>query len=268
MAGNKTTVKKTDTKEVQSSLEMEKMMEMMTSFQTQLTELSEMNQNLKEQLEASKKSNEELQNQLDEVKTQSKETVVTLEPVELIGEPVTPDYLMTDNNRVIRVYHMQEMIGGMATVINLTNTKRRLQRMGELITLKVNDFEELVGKYRSFFERGILAVDASDIDYAQMYDLPIYDTRMKKSYNATVLKQVVKYNYEQLQEFYKNLSENNKRAFLSFWLGKVYNKEEGYYDEEKMRWLNNFSNTETFSAILFEIEQNRTRQRTTTMEVR
>ena len=38
---------------------------------------------------------------------------------------------------------------------NMNEIHSILQRMGELITLKVNDFEELVGKYRSFFERGI-----------------------------------------------------------------------------------------------------------------
>ena len=107
------------------------------------------------------------------MKSKANETVVTLEPVEMVADYVSPDYLITDNNRVIRVYHMQEMIGGMATVINLTNTKRRLQRMGELVTLKVNDFEELVGKYRSFFERGVF-LSILVIEYNAFLQFTVY----------------------------------------------------------------------------------------------
>lgn len=248
------TTKTTNNEETTSSPDLSKILEMMSSMQEQLASLS--------------KENEELKKQMEENKT---EEAVVLEDTVSVGVEVDDkvhNFYLIDNERKIRIYHMQEMLGGTATVINLTNSKRRLKRMGELVTFNIGDFEELVGRYRSFFDRGILAVDAGDIDYAQLYDLPIYDARMKKQYNSKVLKDVVNYNYDQLQEFFKNLSENNKRAFLSFWLGKVYDREEGYYNEEKMRWLNNFSGTETFSSILFEIEQNRSRQRTTTVEVK
>ena len=36
--------------------------------------------------------------------------------------------------------------------------------------------------------------------------------------------------------------------------GAVELKQKGYYDMEKMRWLNTISNTQTFSAILTELE--------------
>jgi hypothetical protein len=245
---------KTIVEEKTSSPDLSQILEMMSKLQEELNILSDENKMLKQQV--------------TELNTIEEGVLVTEEIVESTPVDIDNEFLLTDKNRMIRVYHMQEMVGGMATIINLSNTKRRLMRMGELITLKINDFEELVGRYRSFFERGILAVDAGDLDYAQLYDLPIYDTKMKKQYNAKVLKDVVNYNYEKLQEFYKNLSENNKRAFLSYWLGKVYDKEDGYYNEEKMRWLNNLSGTETFSSILFEIEQNRTRERTSVIETK
>ena len=166
----------------------------------------------------------------------------------------------------IKVYHMQELIGGTTTVIKLTNTKRKLSRMGQLVTFDIDDFEELVGSYRHYFEKGILALDASHFDYAEMYDLPIYDIKTKAQYNAKILKDVVSYNYEQLQNFYNNLSQNNKIAFLTYWLGQVYEKEKGYYNIEKMRWLNTISNTQTFSSIIMEIENAERRGITTKID--
>lgn len=228
-----------------SSQDMKKLLEMMESLQKEINSLKETNENIQEENAKLKEDIINLSKEDDvEVKEESFAEYIPLE-AERISEN-TP--------KKIKVYHMQELIGGTSTVIKLTNTKRKLRRMGELVTFDIDDFEELIGLYSHYFEKGILALDASHLDYAEMYDLPIYDNKTKAQYNSKILKQVVSYNYEQLQNFYNNLSQNNKVAFLTYWLGQVYEKQEGYYNMEKMRWLNTISNTSTFSAILTEME--------------
>ena len=249
-------VKKTTEKTTQdtSSQDMKKILEMMKSLQDEISSLKETNENII-------KENEQLK---EDIHNLSKSEDIELKE-EFVAEYIPSSIeIVDDTPKKIKVYHMQELIGGTSTVIKLTNTKRKLRRMGELVTFDIDDFEELIGLYSHYFEKGILALDASHLDYAQMYDLPIYDSKTKAQYNSKILKEVVSYNYDQLQNFYNNLSQNNKMAFLTYWLGQVYEKQDGYYNMEKMRWLNTISNTNTFSIILTEME-NAERRKTTTV---
>lgn len=166
---------------------------------------------------------------------------------------------MDDPNRKITVYHTQEMSHNLSTYIKLSTTKRNLRRAGEVVRFSLNDFEELVGEYRRFFEKGILAVSIKDADFADLYSLPIWDEKNKSVYTSKILKEVSSYDVNQLRDFYNNLSEDNKHSFLSFWLGKVYSKEKGFYDVEKIGWLKNIANTNIFDAIILEMNTNTAR---------
>lgn len=233
----KSTEKKVENTTQPSSQELLEILEVVQSLKKEISSLKEENNKLKEDILNVSKVEE----------TEVKE--------EYFAEVVPSSFeIIDDTPKKIKVYHMQELVGGTSTVIKLTNTKRKLRRMGELVTFDIDDFEELVGLYSHYFEKGILALDACHLDYAEMYDLPIYDNKTKAQYNSKILKDVVSYNYEKLQNFYNNLSQNNKIAFLTYWLGQVYEKKEGYYNMEKMRWLNTISNTNTFSVILTELE--------------
>lgn len=171
-----------------------------------------------------------------------------------------PDLDMDDVNRKITVYHTQEMAHNLSTYIKLSTTKRNLRKAGEVVRFSINDFEELVGIYRRFFDRGILAVSVKDIDFAELYDLPIWDDSHKTTYDSKVLKKIPSYNFDQLKEFYNNLSESSKESFLSFWLGKVYSKESGYYDVEKMGWLKNIANTSIFDVMILQMNTEAARE--------
>lgn len=246
MATKKTTnvkvATKVDEKVSNDTIEVKEVKEETSS---QMQELFEMMSSMKREMEAVIQENKELKSKLEEKETALPVTQVVSAPYE--GE------------RKIRIYHMQEMVGGTSTHIKLTNTTRDLKTRGQLMTLGINDFEEVAGKYKHYFDRGILAVDVKDMDYAEMYDLPIYDPQSENDFNFKSFKDVVKYNYDQLQNFYSKLSENNQSIFLSYWLGKVYEKTPGYYDMEKLRWLDRISGTSTFSVIIVEME-NKNRQ--------
>ena len=247
----KSTEKKIENTTEAPSQELQQIFEMMQSLQNQVDSFRAENNKLYEEVIFLKNENNQLKKDIQETVKQEDSSVTEEYFAELIPSSVE---IIEDVPKKIKVYHMQELVGGTSTVIKLTNTKRKLRRMGELVTFDIDDFEELVGLYSHYFEKGILALDACHLDYAEMYNLPIYDNKTKAQYNSKILKDVVSYNYEKLQNFYNNLSQNNKIAFLTYWLGQVYEKKEGYYNMEKMRWLNTISNTNTFSVILTELE--------------
>ena len=217
-------------------------------------ELIEMINKLKEQVDVLTKKNETLEQEKLAL-TMDDDKNIKIEEESTVQEPaIIPNK--------VRVYHLIEMLGGTTTHIELSGTKRALTRMGELMTLDVNDFEELVGKYRNFFDAGILAIGADSVSYATLYDLPIYDNETKALLNSKKLKEVVNYSQDRLKEFYNSLSENMQEQFLSYWLGKVYEKAKGYYDVEKMRWLDSMSGSSAFAPIILEIENNERRKTT------
>lgn len=235
------------TKASEDPINLEKIYKLIGSLQAEVKNLKEENEVLKQEaesrcivstdIETTEDKNDEV---FDDVRT-----VKTLD--------------MDDPNRKITVYHTQEMSHNLSTYIKLSTTKRNLRRAGEVVRFSLNDFEELVGEYRRFFEKGILAVSIKDADFADLYSLPVWDEKNKSVYTSKILKEVSSYNMEQLREFYNNLSEDNKHSFLAFWLGKVYSKEKGFYDVEKIGWLKNIANTNIFDAIILEMNTNTAR---------
>lgn len=219
----------------------------------ELTQLLEAIESMRNELSAISQENSDLKQQIKDMESKEVETAET------ISVPTMPTIPSSDK---VKVYHMQELVGGTITFIKLTSTTRTLQHMGQVMNLDINDFEELEGRYRIYFDKGILAVGVENMDIANTYNLPIYDKETQRTYNAQTLKAVVNYTYEELQSFYNDLSEFNQTYFLNYWLGKVYSKETGYYNMEKLRWLNSISGTEIFSPILREME-NVERRKTT-----
>lgn len=233
-----------DANESKGSVDLEKLYSLMESLQAQVQDLKAENEALREE----KATLEESMSEIEEG-----ELIEIDVPVEV------PTLNMDDPNRKITVYHTQEMSHNLSTYIKLSTTKRNFRKAGEAARFSINDFEELVGVYRRFFDKGILAVSVKDVDFAELYGLPIWDEKNKSVFTSKILREVSSYNSEQLREFYNNLSEDSKRSFLVFWLGKVYSKEQGFYNIEKIGWLKNIANTNIFDAILLEMNTNRAR---------
>lgn len=235
-----------ESKASKGSIELEKIYDLIGSLQAEVKSLKEENETLKQEAESRFIVSTEVETIEDEPEY--------FEDVR-VGRALDMD----DPNRKITVYHTQEMSHNLSTYIKLSTTKRNLRRAGEVVRFSLNDFEELVGEYRRFFEKGILAVSIKDADFADLYSLPIWDEKNKSIYTSKILKEVSSYDVNQLRDFYNNLSEDNKHSFLSFWLGKVYSKEKGFYDVEKIGWLKNIANTNLFDAIILEMNTNTAR---------
>lgn len=227
---------------------------------SEIQELRNMVESLQSIIVEIKNQNEELRNENSELKKNISEKIIDEDNQNNVINTVKITPLdMNDVNRKVTVYHTQEMSHNLSTYIKLSTTKRNLRKAGEVVRFSINDFEELVGLYRRFFDKGILAVSSKDMDFAEMYDLPIWDDKNKKTYTSKILKEVPTYDFEKLKNFYNDLSETSKTSFLSFWLGKVYSKEEGYYDVEKLGWLKNIANTGIFDPIILEMNTNAAR---------
>ena len=76
-----------------------------------------------------------------------------------------------DRNDEVTIVHLFDNAPGITTHIQLSNYAIDMGAFGETRTLTVQQFEELVGKYRSWFDRGIIAVGAGSEYYAKRNNL-------------------------------------------------------------------------------------------------
>jgi hypothetical protein len=220
---------------------------------SELDELKAMLLEFKRQNEESIKQNEELikQNKELQERLSAAETVTPMKSIPLDGI-----ILQTNNEEKIYVVHMCEMMGGLTTHISLSDTTRDLRRLGEIMTLTQSQFEELKGKYLHYFEKGILAMDARNVEIATMNHLPIYDTVTQGHYNPKVINDLGRMSKDQLRDLYNNLSHQNRQNVIGIWLNKCYSKDPNYLDREKLEFLSKLTEGSDFDDIIFELINN------------
>lgn len=208
---------------------------------------------------------ESMQKQLNEALQENKklqEKILELSEDTSIEPVIQASYISPIEQRdVIKIVHLQEPAQGLTTHIVLSDTTRDLRRLGDIININRSQAEELVGKYLSFFENGVLAIDISCMEFAEEYSLPIYDKQTKELYNAKKLESAGTMSNKELQEFFESLSFTAQNQFLSFWLTKCYVKDLKFYNREKLSFLNKISDSDVFSAIIFEMNNNESRKR-------
>lgn len=242
---NKKTTKVTETKDVE--LNNNELMKLIQSMSTTLEELRASNAMLTNELNEQKKKLQEVENNSDGV-----EIVKAIEPSYL---DVYHDSRDTLPKKVV-VVHLQELLGGTSTYIKLSNTVRTLHHMGEIATFDLDSFEELASKYRHFFDNGVLAVDSKYIDIAEMYQLPVFNAKNKAIYSKEMLNKLPNVSLQEIEKIYNELAPSSRDSFLSYWLTQCYEKNPGFYDREKMAFLNKISDTETFLTLMKEMDNN------------
>ena len=220
-----------------SSLELEALKEMILEMKSGNEALISQNQELIKQ-------NQDLQQRISSMEEERKITAVPLQTGILMSSP---------NEERVYVVHMCEMMGGLTTHISLSDTSRDLRRLGEIMTLTQSQFEELKGKYLHYFEKGILAIDARNIELATTNHLPVYDSVTQKHYNPQVINDLGKMSNKQLQELYDNLSYQNQQNVIGIWLYNCYNKDPNYLDRNKLEFLSKLTGGSDFDDIIFEL---------------
>lgn len=144
------------------------------------------------------------------------------------------------SDREVTIVHNCELLGGLTTHIKLSTTTIDFSRVGETRLLSWQQFEECAAKYRDFFDRKIILVDAAYADVAKRYNLPCTDGAKhiltQEDINALPTMEV-----PELEKFIESLDKEEQLTVFNYWLGKCYSREEGFYDRYKMDTLNRLS---------------------------
>lgn len=210
----------------------------------------------------------QLQNQVMGLQNQLKETEAKAEQitsVESVPQPVVLetvkdnaqenterilDYLTNKkSDREITIVHNRERLCG-STAIRLSGLNIDFHTMGEQRVLTWQQFEELVSKYRKFFDKHIIMLAPEHKDLAERYHVPCMEIVDKNYLSRDDLNRVGKMTVEQLSDFYQSLNPQDQEALCSYWLGKAYQNDPDFYNRYKIETLNRLSDCGAFDNIL------------------
>ena len=154
-----------------------------------------------------------------------------------------------DRNDDVTIVHLYDNAPGITTHIDLSNYSIDMAAFGETRTLTVQQFEELVGKYRSWFERGIIAVGAGSEYYARRNNLKMASESLV---NSDFIRRLGTMPMTEVQDIYEKVCEGQKDFIVSYWKRKFIEKVPEFRDLRKLQILNGFTN-DAFKYELVEL---------------
>jgi hypothetical protein len=154
------------------------------------------------------------------------------------------------SDKEIVIVHNREMLGGLCTAINLTGLNIESRTLGEQRVLNWQQFEECVSKYRRFFDLEIILLGDEYAEVAERYSVPCIKRGNNHTCTREELAKLPKMDIRELEDFFMSLTVQDKEFVCSYWLGKCYEKKEGFYDRYKVELLNRLSNSHIFDNLL------------------
>lgn len=155
----------------------------------------------------------------------------------------------------VTVVHMVERAPGLKTHIELSNMTIDFRSFGEERTLPRMVFEELIGKYRRWFELGILAPGPNAGDIAAMYNLTVSN---KMGITTETIKKIPKMSVTDLETLYNKLGKAHQQYILEIFRRGVLENKPDFRDIHKLEMLNRVSDG-ALDSVLTDIKVEQTR---------
>lgn len=156
----------------------------------------------------------------------------------------------------VTVVHLVQRDSGLRTHIQLSNMTIDFRNFGEERVLPLMVFEELVGKYRSWFEKGILAPGPEAGDVARRYGLKV---STDFGVNKELIQKIPYMSLIELEEFYESVGQAHRDFILEQFRRGCVNKDPKYKDIHKLEMLNRISNG-ALDSVLLDITVERKRE--------
>ena len=168
-----------------------------------------------------------------------------------------PDKYTISTNEEITFVHLVQRAPGLGTFINLPTLTLNLTMAGELVTVSRVEADQIVGKYRKWFDDGILAVYDNEISrrYAETKKIKPASSFAISKYNLDSIGQL---SYSDLEDLVTKLAPAHKDNVIQYFKQKVYEAvampekaDKRFCDLRKLEILNRLSGCD---SLKYEIE--------------
>ncbi len=181
--------------------------------------------------------------------------------IELLTKMMTTMNTQTNSEPVsrygetIKLIHLCETNPG-STYIKVSNLEIRFKIFGEERNVTLQQAEEIVGKYRDWFDRGFLTVANGHEEFAKRYGL-----KTAKDYplNSDFVQKIPEMSILELQDVYPLLPQNAKELIITKFKRGIINKDARFRDLGKITVLNSLSDG-AFDQVLIDLDDERRRE--------
>lgn len=144
-----------------------------------------------------------------------------------------PTFIVSTPSTDVTLVYMSNSLG----VIQTNNTILNCTRFGEEFVLPRSEFDAIVGKYRHWFDEGILAVSDKNIDVAAAKGLK---TDKEYGMSSAILERLGSMSANELEALWEKTNiDSHRLCITTFYKRKfIENKEPGYRDRVKIDLLN------------------------------
>ncbi len=147
----------------------------------------------------------------------------------------------------VKIVHLISRAEGLSTYMKLSNLEVNLTKFGEERYLTLQQFEEMVGKFRKWFDNGIISLAAGYDDLARRYALKTAD-----SYPMTsdFVQSLGTKKMDEIEMIYNKLPSAGKEFIIDYWKRKIIEGDLNFKNINKVTMLNNISNGAMESVIV------------------
>ena len=182
---------------------------------------------------------EELKNTVEALKAQNELLMKMF--MENKGATQQPIFTVpnTGLNQEITLVHLIERAPGLTTHIELSNITIDMSAFGEERLLDRRQCEEICGKYRKFFEKGIIAFGNDGQELASRFGL-----KSIKDYsyiNKDFVRQLGSLNYIELENLFNKVSDGHKQFIIEYFKRKIAEGDPAFKDIHKVELLDRLS---------------------------
>lgn len=157
------------------------------------------------------------------------------EQMAAMSTPTTaqPNIVVTAPTNDVTLVYMSDSLG----VITVNNLTLNCTRFGEEFVLSRSDFDAIVGKYRHWFEDGILAVSSKNMDVAAAKGIK---TDKEYAITADKLNKLGKMSLTELERLWEDTTATAQKVSIVTYFKRKFieGKEAGYRDRAKVDLLN------------------------------
>jgi len=140
----------------------------------------------------------------------------------------------------VKIVHLIERAPDLYTDIKLDNASIRMSAFGEERSITYQQAEELAGKCRKLFNRGIIAFGAENSDLAERFGL-----KSVKDYEfmgSDFVKRLGTMSVYELEDIYNKLCDGHKKFVVEYFKRKIIAGDPAFNEIHKIELLNRLSN--------------------------
>lgn len=200
------------------------------------------------------KENEELKDRLSKMEEQMAALAKLMENQSAQVQTSNVQYIDTTSkmDKPCTIIHMFQAHPDLPNTINCRGNVYNFHDFGQKKTVRFEEFQDIMHKYKRLFERGMFTLGEDCIDYADNYGIKVMNMPM-------TVKQFDRIAEIDLSEF-KNIIESInplQRVFIAdIWKRRYNEGREEYRNLDKIKILNDNIEGNTFKDIIYELIAN------------